>query len=498
MNKKKTAPKGFLRRLSELGRPADLTQGTPWRVILRYALPIMLSYLLQQIYILADAIICGQVLSPDEVAGVNDTFSLTFIFLQFAFGCTAGFSVITARFVGCRDARGIRRSFASQILLTLAVSLVLTLLSLCLIDPMLGMIHVTPENESVYRAAYSYCFVIFLGIVAQMGYNFICSILRAYGDSVTPLLFLLLSTILNVGLDLLFLIVFHWGPVGAAVATVASQFVSAVGCLLYTLFRYRELRLTREDFRVSGRELIEHLKQGIPLGLQFSILAIGIIVMQGTVVKFDIQSSGIMVPGMPAQNGFGAAGKLVNFLMVFYLGLGSAILGYNAQNLGRGEQERIRKGTRQTLFLMLILYVFCAGVGLLISIRGAYQYIFLSADKISPASIRFGNLYLYADFVLYFILGFLIVVRSAVQGIGRPIYTLFAGIAELFSRIVICSLLPVFVNGGPIDNTASELSFFFLCLGDPGAWFFGSLILLIPFFRYLFPRKNEKKKRLSA
>ena len=179
-----------------------LTEGTPWRVLLIYAAPIVLSYLLQQIYVLTDAIICGQVLTGPQVAGVNDTYPLTFIFLQFAFGCTAGFSVITAQCVGRGDHDGIRRSFAVQIALTLAISVVLTAMSVSMLPWMLRVLHVTPDNPAVYDAAYAYCLVIFIGIAAQMGYNFICGVLRAYGDSITPLIFLGFSTVLNIGLDL--------------------------------------------------------------------------------------------------------------------------------------------------------------------------------------------------------------------------------------------------------------------------------------------------------
>ena len=188
--------KGLKRFLSGISKPVDLTEGTPWKVILKYALPIMFSYLLQQIYVLTDAIICGQVLTAGEVAGVNDTFPLTFIFLQFAFGCTAGFSVITAGCVGRGDAKGTRRSFAAQIYLSFAISVLLTILSIALLPWMLGIINVTPANREVYDTAYTYCLIVFIGIAAQMGYNFICSILRSIGDSVTPLVFLVISILI--------------------------------------------------------------------------------------------------------------------------------------------------------------------------------------------------------------------------------------------------------------------------------------------------------------
>lgn len=471
--------------VARLSRPVELTAGTPWKVILLYAAPIMFSYFLQQVYVLTDAIICGQVLSVGEVAGVNDTYPLTFIFLQFAFGCASGFGVLTARHAGCGDKAGVRQSLVTQIYLSAGISAVLTVLSLLLLPWMLGIIHVTPTNREVYDAAYIYCFIIFLGIAAQMGYNFICGILRSLGDSVTPLLFLIISTALNVGLDLLFLLGFRMGPAGAAIATVIAQLLSMIGCFIYTFFRYPDLRPQKGDWKISFAAAWAHLRQGIPLGLQFSVLAIGIIVMQGAVVKFDLTAGGVMVAGTPAQNGFGAANKLVNFLMAAFNGLGTAILGFNAQNYGKGDFLRIRKGTLQSLLLMVGISAVCLGAGLLLSIHGAYQYIFMSADKVTPESVRFGNTFLKVDICLYVFLGFLIVVRSAVQGIGRAGFVLGAGVAELVARVMICTFLPPFVNGGAIDATASGIAFAAVCFGDPGAWILASCVLLTPFFRCL-------------
>lgn len=489
--REKTPRSGLLEKISH---PIDLTQGTPWKVILRYSAPIILSYLLQQIYVLTDAIICGQVLTAEEVAGVNDTFPLTFIFLQFAFGCTAGFSVITAKCVGAADMKGARQSFVVQTYLSVAISAFLTVVSVLSLPWMLRLINVTPENAEVYNAAYNYCIVIFLGIIAQMGYNFICGILRAYGDSVTPLIFLVISTALNVGLDLLFLIPLDMGPTGAAVATVLAQAISVVICAIYTFIRYKDLRIRKEDWRVSGSYVSTHIKNGLPLGFQFSILAVGILVMQGSVVKFDLDKNGIMVAGTPAQNGFGAANKMINFLLAFYNGLGSAILGFNAQNYGKYRFDRVKKGLKQTWILMFAFFALCFSTAMLLSIGGTYQHIFMSEDKISEASIRFGNTYIYVDFILYFILGFLVVTRSAVQGIFKPGYVLGAGIAELGARILICCFLPAIVNGAPITASASTASFAALCFGDPGAWLAASVVLLFPTFKYILKEKDARLK----
>ena len=199
-----------------------------------------------------------------------------------------------------------------------------------------------------------------------------------------------------------------------------------------------------------------------------------------------------MVDGTPAQNGFGAGSKLFNFLISFYNGLGAAILGFNAQNYGKGNRENIRKGVLQSLVMTLIIYVFCLIAALLLSINGAYQYVFMSADKISDATVRFGNDYVYVAFFMYCVLGFLIVVRSAVQGIGKSGYVLAAGVAELIARTVICAFLPVIVNGGAINADASRAAYIATCLGDPGAWTLASLVLLIPLFKDILRCEKQK------
>ena len=208
--------KTFSQRIKDLFGQIDLTQGSIVKVLIKFTLPIIVSYLLQQLYILSDAAICGQTLSADEVAGVNDTSPLVFIFMQFAFGCTAGFCVVLSSKLGAHDEDGVRKSFATQFILCSIITVVLTIVSVFCIKPMLAWVNVTEQNPVVFQAAYTYCLVIFLGMAAQLFYNFIISILRSIGDSFTPLLFLVISTVMNIALDLLFIKVFGWGVAGAA------------------------------------------------------------------------------------------------------------------------------------------------------------------------------------------------------------------------------------------------------------------------------------------
>ena len=472
--------------LRDLFHPVDLTHGTCWRTILQFSLPVILSYLLQQVYTISDAAIVGQTLTAQEVAGVNDTSSLVFIFLQFAFGVSAGFCVITSCCVGCRDQAGVRRSMAAQLVLSAGLTVLLSALALVLLNPMLAWINVTPENPEVYRAAYTYCGIIFAGIGAQLFYNFICSFLRSMGDSVTPLLFLLGSTVLNVALDLLFILVLRWGVAGAAGATVTAQLISTVACFAYAFSKYPDLRLHKEDWRITGLDLKRHIVQGVPLGLQFSVLAIGIIVMQSVVVQFDMLD-GVMVSSS-AQMGFGAANKLFNLTATPMNALGTAMTSFTAQNLGAGNHDRIRRGALQALGMMAIIAVAAVSCGLLLTLNNTYLHIFLSADKITADTIRFGNTFLYVDYSMYLFLGCVFITRNCVQGIGRSQFVLGAGAAELVARIAVCLTLPAAVAGGVVSAQANPLAFYALCAADPMAWIAADIVLAIPFFRNILRR----------
>ena len=482
------------KRLS-LFQPIDLTEGTCWKTIFLFSIPIIISYLLQQIYTISDAAIVGQTLAADEVAGVNDTSPIAFIFLQFAFGVSAGFCAVTARSVGAHDEAAVRRSLATQIVLSAALTVALTALALVLLNPMLAWINLTPDSGEVYRAAFTYCAIIFAGIGAQLFYNFICSFLRSLGDSVTPLLFLLFSTALNVGLDLLFIVTFHWGVAGAAIATVLAQLLSTIGCFCYAFARYPKLRLHREDWAITRRDIGQHAFQGIPLGLQFSVLAIGIIVVQSVVVKFDILD-GQMVSNA-AQNGFGAANKFTGSLMTLLNGLGTAMTSFVAQNLGAGNFERIRKGARQALVMFAIATAISAALGFLSTIGNFYLHLFLSADKVTADTIRFGNGYMRVDMSLMLLLGGVFLLRNCVQGIGKPQFILGSGIAELVARVLVCLLLPAAVAGGEVSAAAPHAAYLALCLADPMAWFAADLVMVIPFirnilkmdYRYLYKRR---------
>lgn len=478
--------------MMKLFKPIDLTKGKIIPNILLFSLPILLSYVLQQIYTIADAAICGQFLSANEVAGVNNTANLVFIVLQFAMGATAGFSVITSNMFGQNNDDGARKSFAMQIKLSLYISIILTILAVLFINPLLSIIGLTPSDElvqnEIYNSAYTYIFIIYVGLVTQVFYNLICSFLRSIGDSFTPLLFLFISTVLNIILDILFITTFNLGVSGAAIATVIAQGISAIGCFIYTFLKYKQYRLSLSDFKINISSAFKHLKMGLPLALQFSILAIGLIVMQSVIVEFDSNMAGVVITS-DAQNGFGAATKLNNLLMCPFNALGTAMLTYCAQNLGSNNFKRIKQGVTGAILIMLVEYIIFAGIGLLLTINGAYLYIFYSEEKITSEAIRYGNTYLYCDLSLYFILGFLFIFRNSVQGLGKSLFPFLAGIGELIARTVICLVLPPLLNGEKITTNANNVSLLGLTFADPLAWTFACICLFTGGFLYIYSKK---------
>lgn len=481
----------------------DLTQGSIWKTIVRFSLPILLSYLLQNFYSVADAAICGYTLSASEVAGVNDTNSISFIFLQFAFGCTAGMSVILSTRIGRNDSDGVRKALATQIILSFFIVVAVTVISLFTINPLLALLGVTPSetnevNNAVYNAAFTYISIICGGMIGQFAYNLICCVLRSLGNSVTPLIFLVISTVLNIALDLVFIMACGWGVAGAAAATVISQLLSAIACFIFTFARYKELRLKLADFKAMDmRTSLRTLWQGIPLGLQFSVLSFGILTMSNGVISFDKTANGAMVAGTPAQIGYSAACKLDNIFFTPFNALGTAMISFTGQNNGAGKHDRIRRGIMQTMLIMLVISAIEITAGLLLSVNGMYQHFFLASDKINSETIRFGNTYLYSALPFVFVLGVLLVLRNAIQGLGKPLFPFLAGIAELIARIVICIFLPPLANGGPINSSASSLSFFCLGLGDAVAWFAAAILLAIATGYYMRKLSNQTPQSIT-
>ena len=483
-------------KFKKLFDPIDLTKGNITKDILLFMVPILLSLVFQQLFTLTDAIIVGQNLGPYEIAGINDVGCLSSIALQFCIGVTSGFSVVISHKIGENNLNNARKSFYNQFLLCLVMTVLLTICFCLGTNGLLSLMKINPSEidanqQLLYESAHDYLFIIFLGIFANMFYNFIFSNLRALGDSFTPFIFLILGVILNIFLDWLFIVPLKWGVVGSAWATVLAEALATVACFIYAFKKYDYLHYQKGDLKVSSDFIIDHLKLGLPLGLQSSILEIGVIIMQMGVIAFDYTASGTLVVGTPAQVGYSIACKINLMIMNVYQSIAIAMMTYLGQNQGAGEYKRIKKGLIIGSAIGLISYAILTAVGLLITINGAYMHIFLKPDNITPEAIHYGNLYLYLCVPCDLILLVLFICRHSLQGLNHPLFPFLAGIGELAARTVCCLFLPQLVNGGPINSSASSLSFIAVSLADPLAWIAAVSIMIVPLIKTVFFNKND-------
>ena len=314
----------------------QLTEGRPFGVLLRYALPVLGGNLFQLFYTLADTVIVGKALGADALAAVGSTGIISYFVLCFVQGLTGGFGICLGQCCGAGDETGMRRSAAVSWTLSAVFTLLLTPLVCLLARPVLGWMQ-TPED--IFADAYAYLFVILLGTGATVFYNIISYMLRALGDSRTPLIFLVLSSLLNIGLDILFIVPFHMGVAGAAWATVLSQLLSAILCTIVGLRKYPVLRTRRADFAGSRIAAARHLRVGFLMGFQMSVMCIGQLVVQACVNKL----------GTAAVAGYTAATKVDQLSVLVNTAYQIAISGYVAQNYGAHRFDRIREGVRASL-----------------------------------------------------------------------------------------------------------------------------------------------------
>lgn len=409
----------------------DLTKGSCARVITLYSLPIILGNVFQQCYSLVDSIIVGRNVSYQALAGLGASNGLVFFIIGFVLGITSGMGICMAQAFGKGDYDRLRRSLATSVVICMATALLLTLAGAVLCGPALRMMG-TPDE--VYPYASVYLLVTVLGITATMAYNLIACALRAIGDSRTPLYFLIFSSVVNVALDLLFIVSFGWGVMGAALATVIAQALSAVLSFGYALRQYPFLRLCRADFALQSQEVKEHLRIGMPMALQFSIVSIGLILLQAALNEF------------PATYiaGFTAANKIQNIGALVAMAFGTAIANFAGQNYGAGNLKRVRQGVRATLAIVMGVCVVSSGALLLWPDAFTSMYVdseMASLPNVGEIYFSSGR-YLFVTAIFFPFLYLIFVYRNALQGIGRTFWPLMAGLLELAIRCVASFTLP--------------------------------------------------------
>lgn len=432
----------------------DMTKGNPVKLILLFSIPLLIGNVFQQFYSMVDTIIVGRFVGVDALAAVGATGSMVFLVNGFATGLTSGFAVLVSQKFGAKDENGLRKAVASAVTLTVISVIVVTLVSLIGAKPLLKLMN-TPEN--IMGDAHTYIKIIYGGVVATVAYNLIASILRALGDSKTPLYFLIVSSVLNVILDLVFIINFKMGVAGAAYATIISQGVSAILCLIYTYKKFVILRLKKEDFNVKRKYYHKHLKIGIPMALQFSITSIGIMTVQAALNVF----------GSIVIASYTAASKALQLVMQPAITFGVTMATYCGQNLGAKEYGRIKEGVKECTKISIITSIIAGAV--LIFLGKYFVMMFISNPD--AEILKYAQQVLDISAIFFIPLGLIFIYRNALQGIGDSFVPMMAGVYELVARAIVAFTLPRY------------LDFMGICLADPVAWFAAVIPLGITYFR---------------
>ena len=441
-----------------MAQAKEMTSGASFPLILNFTLPLLLGNLLQQTYSLMDAAIVGKYLGINALASVGASTSVVFLILGFCTGCCSGFSIPVAQKFGARDYVTMRRFISVSLKISGVMSVALAIITSLLCAFILRTMQ-TPEN--IFDGAYIYLLITFIGIPCTFYYNLLSGIIRALGDSKTPFWFLLLSAVLNIILDLFCIIVLGWGVAGAAIATVFSQGASSVLCYIYMNRKYEILKTTPSERRFRSDIARQLLGIGVPMGLQFSITAIGSIMLQ----------SSNNALGTACVAAFTAAMRIKMFFMCALDSLGIAMATYSGQNYGAGKPVRIWQGIKSS-YVMMLVYV--AAINIVIWCF-AEKFALLFIDPSETEVIKDTALFLHINLSFFPLLGSLIILRYTIQGAGYTKLAMFSGVSEMVARIMVSLVVvPLFGYLG-------------VCYGDPTAWLFANLFLT-PAFIYVYRR----------
>lgn len=443
----------------------NMTEGNPLKIILLFSIPVLLGNLFQQFYNMVDTIIVGRYLGEEALAAVGSTGCLMFLVLGFANGIAQGFGVMISHSYGAKDYKLLKHYVALSLILTVVVSTLLTIVTVLGSRQLLLWMN-TPDN--ILELANDYIQVIFAGILLTMAYNVAAGILRGIGDSKTPLYFLILSSFLNIFLDVFLIVVVPLGTAGAAYATIISQGISAVLCYIYMFHKFDILKISREDIYVDRVGIINLLSVGIPMALNYSVTAIGTMIFQSAVNVF----------GSSVVAAYTAASKVSNIAMQTMPTLGTAMATYCGQNLGAGKYDRIFAGMRHAFFLCFAAAVLAAGI----CIFGGRFIVSWFISNPTEEIFSYAMEYLYIASAFMLPLAWIFAYRNALQGLNEGFIPMLSGAVELISRYVVILLC------------AKPFGYAGVCFADPAAWLTTGVLLIITYI--LWKRKIQKKLNL--
>ena len=436
----------------------DMTVGSPLKLLLKFTIPLIFGNLFQQFYSTVDAIIVGRFLGTDSLAAVGSTGSINYLIIGFCLGLCSGFAIPVAQSFGAKDFESMRRYIGNIVWLCVGSSIVFTAVTVALCRPILVAMS-TPAN--IIEEAYLYIVIIFAGIPVTILYNILASLLRALGDSRTPVIFLVMASIINIALDLFLIVVVPMGVAGAAIATVASQLLSGIACFIFILKKFQILHISRKDLTFHKSYAKRLCGIGIPMGLQASITAIGSILLQASVNTL----------GSVAVASVTAATKVSAFFACAFDATGIAMSTYGGQNVGARKLDRLNPGVRSGMIIDSVYSV--AALLIIVFLGRPLITLFIDISEVQVIEQAYQCLVITAAF--YIPLAAVNVYRLMIQGMGYSKMAMLAGVCEMVARgITGLFLVPAF-------------GFIAACFASPIAWILADLFL-IPAYGYV--RKN--------
>ncbi len=431
----------------------DMTKGSPVKLILFFAIPLLLGNVVQQFYNLADMKIVGYYLGTDMFAAVGAATPMAHLFISLLSGMCSGFSLVIAKCFGAGDEESTKHSIAGCMILSAFTAIVLTVLGVVFTTPVLRFLN-TPE--SILKPASQYLTVIFAGMAFTVLYNMCAGILRAFGDSKTPLYFLIVSAILNIGLDILFIKTLHMGIFGAAFATVIAQSISGIACLIYMFVCCPQVRVKREHFRVPVNMLLGMYAQGLSLGFTFAIVNFGTVFLQSAINGFgtDIIASHT------------ASRKISDVYMMPISSFGVAAATFASQNYGAGKYDRIKKGVMQAIGMTFVW----STIVIVVTYLFAEPMISMMASTHNADILDTAVKYLRWNTPFYYVVCIVIVGRNVLQGLNVKIMTMFSSVLELIGKVVVVLIF------------SPKVGYFAVILSEPMIWIVMALWLLLTFF----------------
>lgn len=401
----------------------DMTTGSPMRHLLVFALPLLVGNIFQQLYMWADSIVVGNFVNGNALAAVGNCGSTNFLFFSLSSGLAIGIGIIVAQYFGAKDEKNVRCTIANSLYVLISASLFISVVGYLITPFLFSYVLETPPE--ILQDSIIYMRTTCLGIVGIALYNGCAAVLRALGDSVTPLIFLVVSSVINIGLDLFFVLALEMGVAGVALATIISQAVSAATCMVYGYHRNAYFRLTKEELKPNMDIILRSFRLGLPVALQNSMIAVSCIVLQRTVNGF----------GPEVMTAYTATNRIEMLVQQPYGSLGMALTTYSGQNAGANKPDRVKKGFRQATLMALVfsiclipvMYIFGSGIAWLFDKRE-------EVISIATGGLRITSL-------CYFGLGMIYVPRAVLNGCGDAGFAMVNGVTEVLCRILYAPLL---------------------------------------------------------